>query len=99
MNRQRIRVDSGELNRRELYLYTCAGRTRKLGAFAEQRTYQPHGWPTWIFENSIVGLSSPAIRMNFEAGGRSRPFSVHAGANGRRSLRDFNRPKTIAKPT
>jgi hypothetical protein len=53
---QEIKVNSGELNHREVYLYL---RYRKLAPVLKQRTYQPQGWPTLIFENSIVGLSSP----------------------------------------
>jgi hypothetical protein len=59
LGRPKIKVNSRELGRRESYLYTYAGRARKPGAFAEQRTYQPQGWPTLIFENSIVGSSGP----------------------------------------
>ena len=68
---QEIKVNSGELNHREGYLYL---RCRKLAPLLKQRTYQPEGWPTLIFENSIVGLSSPATRMKRGSGRPSAPL-------------------------
>jgi eukaryotic-like serine/threonine-protein kinase len=72
------------------------GRALKSGAFAEQRTYQPQGWPTLIFENSIVGSSGPLYPLETwkrEAVPRT-PEPIEGALRA-----TLNRPKTIVKPT
>jgi len=94
--RPKIKVNSRELGRRESYLYAYAGRALKSGAFAEQRTYQPQGWPALIFENSIVGSSGPLYpheTWKREAAPRT-PEPIEGALRA-----TLNRPKTIAKPT
>jgi hypothetical protein len=75
-----IKIDSGELNRCELYLfrYRRAEPANFWARLLKQRSYQPQGWPTVIFENSIVRLSVPSIRMQLEAEAASPPpFCAH----------------------
>jgi len=85
-----IKVNSDELNRCELYLYRChTGGARKLLApLLKQRTYQPQGWPTLIFENSIVGFSGVL---------HPPPFPAHAGPT-ETTPRDLEQAIMMAKP-
>jgi hypothetical protein len=94
------KVNSGELGRRELYLYIYIGGRAEpqMGAFAETKDLSAPGLAHLIFENSILGLSSPSIRMNLEAGGPRpslrRPEPIEGALRA-----TFTRPKTIEKPT